>query len=103
MTTIAVENPATGAVIATVPVTAPAEVVGLAARARAAQPGWLALGFEGRAAIMRRAQRWMLDNTERVIGEIVAETGKTYEDAQSTDFLYTVQSFGFWAGARSAI
>ena len=32
---------------------------------------------------MRRAQRWMLDNAERVIGTVIEETGKTYEDAQA--------------------
>ena len=46
---------------------------------------------------MRRAQRWMLDNAERVIGAVVEETGKTYEDAQPTDLGYVVQSLGFWA------
>jgi acyl-CoA reductase-like NAD-dependent aldehyde dehydrogenase len=39
----------------------------------------------------------MLDNTERVIGTVIEETGKTYEDALSTDFGYVVQSLGFWA------
>ena len=49
-TTIDVENPATGKVIASVPVVPPDEVAALAARARRAQPGWEALGFDGRAA-----------------------------------------------------
>lgn len=97
MSTIAVENPATGEVIGTVPVADAAELAGMVGRARAAQPGWLELGFSGRAAVMRRAQRWMLDNVDRVIGVVTAETGKTYEDAQGTDFGYVVQSLGFWA------
>ena len=46
---------------------------------------------------MLRAQRWMLDHAERVIDAVVAETGKTYEDAQLTDLGYTVQALGFWA------
>ncbi len=92
-----VENPATGAVITTVPVSEAAEVSEMAARARAAQRGWLALGFAGRAAVMRRAQRWMADNATRVIGAVVGETGKTYEDAQLTDFGYIIQALGFWA------
>src|SRR4029077_4786226 len=60
----------------------------------------LALGFSGRAAVMLRAQRWMLDHAARVIDAVVEETGKTYEDAQLTDLGYTVQALGFWA--RSA-
>jgi acyl-CoA reductase-like NAD-dependent aldehyde dehydrogenase len=54
--TIPVANPATGEIIRTVPVTSPDEVVALVARARAAQPGWEALGYDGRARIFRRAQ-----------------------------------------------
>ena len=50
---------------------------GVVARARAAQPAWEALGFEGRARILKRAQKWMLDNAERVVRTIVSETGKT--------------------------
>ncbi len=98
MTTIAVENPATGKVIGTVPVVDAAELAGMVSRAREAQPGWRELDFSGRGAVMRRAQRWMLDNAERVIGAVIEETGKTYEDAQATDFGYVVQSLGFWAG-----
>jgi acyl-CoA reductase-like NAD-dependent aldehyde dehydrogenase len=97
MSTIAVENPATGAVITSVPVIGPAELASLAERARAAQPDWAALGFGGRAALMRRAQRWTLANRERVIDTVIQETGKTYEDAHTTDYGYVVQSFGFWA------
>jgi acyl-CoA reductase-like NAD-dependent aldehyde dehydrogenase len=95
--TIAVENPATGAVITSVPVAGAAEVRALAERARTAQAGWAALGFPGRAAVMLRAQRWMLDNIERAIATVVEETGKTYEDAQLTDCGYVVQALGFWA------
>ena len=97
MTTIAVENPATGEVIGSVAVAGPAELAGMVSRARAAEGPWHELGFAGRAAVMRRAQRWMLDNGERVIGTVIEETGKTYEDAQATDFGYVVQSLGFWA------
>ena len=53
----------------------------LVARARAAQPAWEALGFEGRGRVLRRMQKWMVDNAERVIQTIVDESGKTYEDA----------------------
>jgi acyl-CoA reductase-like NAD-dependent aldehyde dehydrogenase len=46
---------------------------------------------------MRRAQKWILDNADRVIETVVSETGKTYEDAQLTDMGYTVSALGFWA------
>ena len=78
---IAVENPATGEVIAHVPDMTAEQVAELARAARAAQPAWEALGFEGRGRILRRAQKWVVDNSERVIETIVSETGKAYEDA----------------------
>jgi acyl-CoA reductase-like NAD-dependent aldehyde dehydrogenase len=97
MSTIEVDNPATGAIVGTVPVLGPEQLSVMAARARAAQPEWLELGFEGRGAIMLRAQKWMLDNAERVIETVISETGKTYEDAQLTDLGYAVTALGFWA------
>src|SRR6201996_2479508 len=95
--TIAVENPATGELITTVPVLSAAELEAMAMRARQAQPQWEAIGFDGRARIMRRAQKWMLDNADRVLRTVVEESGKTYEDAQAADFGYTVAALGFWA------
>jgi acyl-CoA reductase-like NAD-dependent aldehyde dehydrogenase len=94
---IPVENPATGAVIRTIPATAPAEVAGVVARARAAQPGWEQLGFEGRARVLRRAQKWVTDNAGRIVETIVSETGKTWEDAQLAEVAYAANAFGFWA------
>ena len=99
--TIAVENPATGELIATIPVLGADELREMAARARETQPQWEAIGFEGRARIMRRAQKWMVDNADRVLDRVVQETGKTYEDAQISDYGYTVSALGFWAKEAS--
>ncbi|HST70555.1 MAG TPA: aldehyde dehydrogenase family protein, partial [Solirubrobacterales bacterium] len=94
---IAVENPATGAVIATVPALSADEVRALAARARAAQPAWEALGFEERGRVLRRAQQWVTDHRDRIVETIVAETGKTHDDALLNEILYAAAAFGFWA------
>jgi acyl-CoA reductase-like NAD-dependent aldehyde dehydrogenase len=94
---IDVTNPATGEVIATVPALTPEQVGELVAKARAAQPGWEALGFDGRAKVLRRCQKWVLDNSERIIDTIVSENGKTYEDAQLAEISYAAGAFGFWA------
>jgi acyl-CoA reductase-like NAD-dependent aldehyde dehydrogenase len=94
---VPVENPATGEVIATVPDMTAADVARLAAQGRAAQPAWEAAGFEGRAKILLRAQKWILDNADRVIDTIVSETGKSYEDAQFAEISYGANAFGFWA------
>jgi acyl-CoA reductase-like NAD-dependent aldehyde dehydrogenase len=95
--TIEVENPATGENIASVPVVAPEEVAELAARARRAQPGWEALGFDGRAAVLKRCQKWISDNSERVVETIISETGKAYEDALFAEVGYAEGAFAFWA------
>jgi acyl-CoA reductase-like NAD-dependent aldehyde dehydrogenase len=94
---IEVQNPATGQVIASVPVLSVDEVADVVARARAAQPGWEALGFEGRGRILRRAQKWLLDNADRVAQTIVSENGKAYEDALLAEVAYAAGAFGFWA------
>jgi acyl-CoA reductase-like NAD-dependent aldehyde dehydrogenase len=95
--TIEVENPATGEVIRSLPVTSPDEVRVLAERGRAAQPAWEALGFEGRGRVLRRMQKWLVDNGERVVQSIVDETGKTYEDAAVVELAYGAGALGFWA------
>ena len=94
---IEVTNPATGESIASVRALSVHDVAAVVARARAAQPAWEALGFEGRGAILRRAQKWLLDNADRVARTIVSETGKAYEDALIAEVGYTAGAFGHWA------
>jgi acyl-CoA reductase-like NAD-dependent aldehyde dehydrogenase len=94
---IAVENPATGETIANLDATTPEQLAEMAARARAAQPGWQALGFAGRAKVLRRMQKWVLDNADRFLDTLVAETGKTREDATLAELGYAANAFGFWA------
>ena len=94
---IRVSNPATGALVAEVPRVAADAVPGVVARARAAQPAWEALGFDGRAKILRRAQKWTVDNADRIARTIVSETGKAYDDALLAEVAYVASAFGFWA------
>ncbi len=94
---IRVENPATGQVIRTVGVLSGDEVTAMVARAREAQVGWEALGYEGRGQVLRRAQKWVMDNADRVVETIVSETGKTHEDAMMAEVAYAANAFGFWA------
>jgi acyl-CoA reductase-like NAD-dependent aldehyde dehydrogenase len=94
---IAVENPATGQIAGTVPDVGAAAVAELARRARIAQPAWEAYGFDGRGRILLRAQKWVMDNAEKIIETIVSETGKTFEDASLAEISYAGNAFGFWA------
>ncbi len=94
---IEVENPATGQIVGTVADMSAEQVAELARRGRAAQPTWEAYGFDGRARVMLRAQKWVMDNAEQIISTIVSETGKTFEDASLAEISYAGNAFGFWA------
>jgi len=94
---IAVENPATGETVRTVPDLGAQDIAEMAARARRAQPEWEAYGFDGRARVLLRAQKWLMDNSQRVAETIVSETGKTFEDANLAEIGYAGNAFGFWA------
>jgi len=94
---LAVENPATGALIREVAVTPPDGVTAMVERARAAQGAWEALGFERRGALLRTARRWLIEHAEEVVATIVAETGKTEEDARLVELAYGANALGFWA------
>jgi acyl-CoA reductase-like NAD-dependent aldehyde dehydrogenase len=93
---IPVENPATGEIIATVADLSADAVAEMAARGRAAQPGWEAYGFEGRGRVLLRAQKWLMDNAEQIISTIVSETGKTHEDAEFAEIAYVGHAFAVW-------
>src|SRR5919106_3138213 len=94
---IAVENPATGETIATVPELGAERVRELVAAARAAQPAWAEAGFEARAKVLLDARRWMVANGERVVGTIVAETGRPVDETQFAELSYGLSALEFWA------
>lgn len=94
---IAVENPATGEQIALVENMSAEQVQRLVDRARAAQPAWDALGFDGRASLMYKLRYWLVSNRARVIDTVVAENGKTREDVLLAELFYMADSLGFWA------
>ena len=94
---IPVENPATGETVRSVPDLGADAVAEMAVRGRRAQPEWEAYGFDGRARVLLRAQKWLMDNAQRVADTIVSETGKTYEDANLAEIGYGGNAFGFWA------
>jgi acyl-CoA reductase-like NAD-dependent aldehyde dehydrogenase len=74
-------NPATGAKIASVPIDSPQSVAATVARVRANQPQWEALGIEGRYRWLGKLRDWLLDNQERVLDTMQAETGKVRAEA----------------------
>ncbi len=93
----AVIDPATGQAIAWVAELGPSDAAEAAVRGRAVQPAWEALGFAGRARVMKRAQKWVTTNTDELVRTIVSETGKAWEDAMMAEVLYAASAFGHWA------
>ena len=94
---VAVENPATGETLATVPELGCTEVSAMAQRARAAQPGWWEAGFDARAEVLLAARGWLVQNAERVVGTICAETGRPADETQFAEFGYGLSALEFWA------
>ena len=80
--TFAVNNPATGEVLAHVPDLGAAETARAIAAAQAAQPGWMALTAKERAAILRRWHELILENAEDLALIMTAEQGKPLAEAR---------------------
>ncbi|KUM84171.1 MULTISPECIES: succinic semialdehyde dehydrogenase [Streptomyces] len=95
-THIAVDNPATGAVVGHVSDATAQEVAQAIARARRAQPDWAALDARSRAEYFTRARHWLLSHRQEVTDLIVEENGKTREDA-IVEIVYCAGAFAHWA------
>jgi betaine-aldehyde dehydrogenase len=97
---IEVQNPATGGLIKTIPVDSPEAVTATVARVRANQAEWEAMGIEGRYHWLGKLRDWLLDNEERVLDTMQAETGKVRADA-SNEPGYLADLINFY-GTRAA-
>lgn len=94
--TLSITNPATGETITELAAVDNAGVRNLVQRARAAQPAWEALGFDGRGALLRDLRKWLVENREHAIRTLSAENGKSWEDSR-VEVFYIADSLGFWA------
>lgn len=74
-------DPATGEVVGSVPVTDAADIPAVVARAKAAQPGWEALGHEGRAALLIEAARLFVERADEYGRLMTREMGKPLAEA----------------------
>jgi lactaldehyde dehydrogenase/glycolaldehyde dehydrogenase len=79
---IEVENPATGAIIATVPKGTADDADRALVAAQRAQPAWEALPPIERAKLLTTLARLILENRERLARLIVAEQGKPLQEAR---------------------
>jgi acyl-CoA reductase-like NAD-dependent aldehyde dehydrogenase len=97
---IEVHNPATGGLIKSIPVASPETVAATVARVRANQAEWEAMGIEGRYHWLGKLRDWLLDNEERILDTMQAETGKVRADA-SNEPGYLADLINFY-GSRAA-
>jgi acyl-CoA reductase-like NAD-dependent aldehyde dehydrogenase len=74
-------DPATGAVVGEVPLTAVDAVPEIVARARAAQPAWAELGARGRADLLAETAETFAARVDRHAALITAEMGKPLKEA----------------------
>lgn len=79
---IEVENPATGAVIATVPKGSADDADRALVAAHAAQPGWEAMPPAARGQLLKDLARLILENRERLARIVIAEQGKPLQEAR---------------------
>jgi acyl-CoA reductase-like NAD-dependent aldehyde dehydrogenase len=90
-----VRRPADGSVIQTVAIDSSESVAQAAARARAAQPAWEAIGFDGRRRWLDAFRDWIFDNQARLDDLMQQETGKVRADAALEAF-YCIDAINFW-------
>ena len=79
---IEVENPATGAVVATVPKGSADDADRALVAAHAAQPAWEALPPVARGQLLKDLARLILENRERLARTVIAEQGKPLHEAR---------------------
>ncbi|MDR3474095.1 MAG: aldehyde dehydrogenase [Devosia sp.] len=77
-----VENPATGAVIASVPRGSADDADRAVTAAYQAQPGWEAIPPAARGQLLKDLARLILENRERLAQTIIAEQGKPLHEAR---------------------
>ena len=91
---VVVTCPATGQVVGSVPVATSVEVEAVAARLRAAQPGWQQMGVDGRARWLGKWRDWLLDHADELLTLLQLETGKSWGDANIE--IAGVQIINYW-------
>jgi malonate-semialdehyde dehydrogenase (acetylating)/methylmalonate-semialdehyde dehydrogenase len=81
--TLDVTNPATGEVLAKVPVSTQTDLDAAVAAARAALPGWRDVSVPDRARILFELRQALSDRREKLARSVTTEMGKTIVDARA--------------------
>lgn len=94
--TFAVDDPATGDVIASVADATPDDALAAVEAAAAAAPGWAATSPRHRSEVLRRAWQLMVERTDDLALLISAENGKALADARA-EVGYAAEFFRWYA------
>lgn len=97
---IVIHSPLNGVEVGRVPVLDAAEVREAVARARAAQAEWAAVPIKERVRRMRRFRDELLDRSQELVDLLVAENGKTPEEALWMEML-PVTAISSWYCAKA--
>jgi acyl-CoA reductase-like NAD-dependent aldehyde dehydrogenase len=85
-------EPATGAVLGSVPATAPGDVAAVVEAAAAVQPLWAQLRLEDRARYLRRAAQALIDERTELVRLIAREQGRPVAEAELMELLPAIET-----------
>jgi acyl-CoA reductase-like NAD-dependent aldehyde dehydrogenase len=91
-------NPATGALLGAVDVTAPEDVPGVIADVAKVQPFWAQLTLRDRARYLQRAAQVLIAESDEIRDLIVSEQGKPRNEAFAMEVLPTIDALHWIAG-----
>ena len=101
--TFRVINPATGALLAQIPVDGAAQVDAAVARAQAAQKQWAALSGAQRGRILARAAAMLRERNDELAHLETLNTGKPIQETRAVDVLSGAECLEYYAGVAAGL
>jgi acyl-CoA reductase-like NAD-dependent aldehyde dehydrogenase len=96
-------NPATGAELGSVPLTAPAQIDEVVAAVATVQPLWALLRVSDRARYMRRMAQAVIDEFDDLCARIVAEQGRPRAEVATLELLAAIDALEWIAQDGAAV
>ncbi len=96
-------NPASGALLAQLPVDGPAQIDAMVARARVAQKRWAALTGAERGRVLHRAAQLLRERNAELAELETRNTGKPIQETRSVDVLSGADCLEYYAGLAAGL
>ena len=100
---LSARNPATGAELGTVALTAPEDVAGVVAAVAKVQPLWALLRVGDRARYMRRMAQAVIDDFDELADVLVAEQGRPRAEIASLELLAAIDALAWIADEGAGV